>query len=60
MKRIASFSIDHDKLQKGIYVSRIDGDVVTYDIRMKRPNRGDYVSNAALHTFEQTESLRTE
>ena len=52
MKRIASFSIDHDKLQKGMYVSRIDGDVVTYDIRMKRPNRGDYVSNAALHTFE--------
>lgn len=52
MERIASFSIDHDKLQKGVYVSRIDGDVVTYDIRMKRPNRGDYVSNPALHTFE--------
>ena len=52
MDRIASFSIDHDKLQKGVYVSRIDGDVVTYDIRMKRPNLGDYVSNPALHTFE--------
>ncbi len=52
MDRIASFSIDHDKLQKGIYVSRIDGNVITYDIRMKRPNMGDYVPNAALHTFE--------
>ncbi len=52
MERIASFSIDHDKLQKGIYTSRVDGDVVTYDIRMKRPNMGDYLSNGALHTFE--------
>lgn len=52
MKRIASFSINHDILEKGMYVSRIDGDVITYDIRMKRPNRGDYLSNGALHTFE--------
>ncbi|NLL62869.1 MAG: S-ribosylhomocysteine lyase [Ruminococcaceae bacterium] len=52
MEKIASFSIDHDILQKGIYVSRIDGNVVTYDIRMKRPNLGDYISNGALHTFE--------
>ena len=52
MERIASFNVNHDTLQKGMYVSRIDGDVVTYDIRMKRPNMGDYVSNDALHTFE--------
>ena len=52
MERIASFNVNHDTLQKGMYVSRIDGDVVTYDIRMKRPNMGDYVSNEALHTFE--------
>ena len=52
MERIASFSVNHDTLQKGMYISRIDGDVVTYDIRMKRPNEGDYVSNEALHTFE--------
>lgn len=52
MDKIASFSIDHDKLQKGIYVSRVDGDIITYDIRMKRPNMGDYLSNGALHTFE--------
>ncbi len=52
MKKIASFTINHDKLKKGIYVSRIDGDVITYDIRMKIPNKGDYLSNGALHTFE--------
>ena len=52
MERIASFSINHDTLQKGMYISRIDGDVVTYDIRMKRPNQGDYLPNPVLHTFE--------
>lgn len=52
MKTIESFTVNHDKLEKGMYVSRIDGDVVTYDIRMKKPNGGDYLSNGALHTFE--------
>ena len=53
MERIASFSIDHTKLKKGMYVSRTDfGDIVTYDIRMKEPNGGDYLSNGAAHTFE--------
>ena len=52
MKQIASFTIDHDLLEKGMYVSRIDGDVITYDIRMKKPNQGDYLSGGALHTFE--------
>lgn len=52
MKRIASFAVDHDKLKKGMYVSRIDGDVVTYDIRMKKPNGGDYLPNGAMHTIE--------
>ena len=52
MKTIASFTVDHDTLEKGMYVSRIDGDAVTYDIRMKKPNGGDYLSNGALHTFE--------
>lgn len=52
MNRIASFSVNHDKLEKGMYVSRIDGDVITYDIRMKKPNGGEYLSNGALHTFE--------
>lgn len=54
MKRIASFSVDHDLLTEGIYVSRIDGDAVTYDLRMKKPNNpeGDYISPKALHTIE--------
>ena len=38
MKRIASFQIDHNKLTCGMYVSRVDGDIVTYDIRTRRPN----------------------
>lgn len=52
MKQIASFTVNHDTLTKGMYVSRIDGDVVTYDIRMKKPNGGDYLTNGAMHTFE--------
>ena len=52
MKRIASFSVNHDILTKGMYVSRIDGDVVTYDIRTKVPNMGDYMNNGSMHTFE--------
>lgn len=52
MKTIASFTVNHDLLEKGMYVSRIDGDVVTYDIRMKKPNAGDYLSDGAMHTFE--------
>lgn len=52
MKKIASFTVNHDKLKKGIYISRIDGDVVTYDVRCKIPNGGDYLSCPAMHTFE--------
>lgn len=47
-----SYEIDHDILKKGIYISRIDDDITTYDIRMKEPNRGDYLTNSALHTIE--------
>lgn len=52
MEKILSFTIDHDVLERGVYVSCIDGDVVTYDIRMKKPNMGDYLSTSTLHTFE--------
>ena len=52
MKKIASFTVNHDKLEKGMYLSRTDGDIVTYDIRMKKPNGGDYLGNGTLHTFE--------
>ena len=52
MERIASFCVDHTKLDRGMYLSRRDGDVLTWDIRMKRPNQGDYLSTAAAHTLE--------
>lgn len=52
MKKIASFTVNHDTLTEGMYISRIDGDVITYDIRMKKPNGGDYLANGAMHTFE--------
>ncbi len=52
MKKIASFTVDHDKVGKGMFISRIDGDVITYDVRMKIPNGGDYLPYAAAHTIE--------
>ena len=52
MKKIASFTVNHDTLERGMYISRIDGDVVTYDIRMKKPNAGDYLQMSAAHTLE--------
>ena len=52
MKTIASFSVDHDLIGPGMYISRIDGDVVTYDLRTRRPNAGDYMSNLTMHSVE--------
>ncbi|MBQ9516994.1 MAG: S-ribosylhomocysteine lyase [Eubacterium sp.] len=48
----ASFHTDHEVLKKGVYISKIDDDITTYDIRMKEPNRGDYLTNSAMHTIE--------
>ncbi|MBP3310510.1 MAG: S-ribosylhomocysteine lyase [Ruminococcus sp.] len=52
MKKIASFQVDHTKFGVGMYISRIDGDIVTYDVRMVKPNGGVYISNPSLHTIE--------
>ena len=52
MERIASFNVDHTKLDEGIYISRIDGDVTTYDLRMRKPNTGDLISVGAMHSME--------
>ena len=41
MQRIPSFSIDHTKLKRGVYLSRQDDDVMTWDVRIKEPNHGD-------------------
>ena len=56
MERIASFTVDHIRLNRGIYVSRIDevnGNYLTsFDIRMKLPNREPVINIAELHTME--------
>ena len=57
MKKIPSFTIDHNKLSRGVYISRIDvtvsGDVITtFDIRLTNPNREKAVTPEALHTIE--------
>ncbi|MBQ8391866.1 MAG: S-ribosylhomocysteine lyase [Clostridia bacterium] len=50
--KIESFKIDHNKLNPGIYVSRTDGDIVTYDLRTRKPNMGDYMDNITMHSTE--------
>ena len=52
VRRISSFSVNHDLLDEGIYVSRIDGDVTTYDMRTRKPNMGDYMDNITMHSLE--------
>lgn len=52
MEKIASFKVDHRKFGIGMYISRIDGDIVSYDVRMVKPNGGKYISNPSLHTIE--------
>ena len=56
MKKIASFTIDHIKLQPGIYVSRKDyvGDscITTFDLRMTSPNEEPVMNTAEVHTIE--------
>lgn len=56
MEKIASFTIDHNRLQRGLYVSRRDavgGEVVTtFDVRMKEPNREPALGQGAIHTIE--------
>ena len=52
MERIASFQVDHNKLLPGMYLSRRDGEVVTFDLRFKKPNTGDLLTNAEMHSVE--------
>ncbi len=62
MKKIPSFTIDHIRLLRGIYVSRkdeVNGEVITtFDIRMKEPNREPALGQGALHTIERSAGLR--
>lgn len=56
MKKITSFTIDHLKLQPGIYVSRIDyvegHPITTFDLRMTNPNEEPVMNTAEIHTIE--------
>ena len=56
MEKIPSFTIDHNRLKRGIYVSRQDNVgnevVTTFDIRMKEPNREPVLQPEAIHTIE--------
>ena len=52
MERIKSFQVDHTKFGVGMYISRIDDGIVTYDLRMVKPNGGEYLSSPSMHTIE--------
>ena len=52
MDRIASFQVDHTKLLPGMYLSRRDGEITTFDLRFKKPNTGVLLTNAEMHSVE--------
>lgn len=52
MERITSFTVDHDYIKPGIYISRTDSDITTYDLRTRTPNAGSYMDNLTMHSTE--------
>ncbi len=52
MERITSFCVDHDLIVPGIYVSRVDGDITTYDLRTRIPNTDDLMDHVTMHSME--------
>ncbi len=52
IKQNASFMVDHRRFAEGLYISRIDGDITTFDMRTRRPNSGELMDNITMHTFE--------
>ena len=52
MIKIASFTINHNTHTPGVYISRIDGDITTYDMRFVKPNTPPYLPNPVMHTIE--------
>ena len=52
MEKIKSFQINHNILEPGFYISREDDNVITYDLRTRKPNNGDYMDNATMHSLE--------
>jgi S-ribosylhomocysteine lyase len=52
MERIKSFEIDHRVICPGIYISRVDGDITTYDLRTRKPNTDDLMDHETMHSVE--------
>lgn len=52
MQKIASFCVDHNKIVPGMYISRIDDDIITYDIRLIKPNTPPFLTSPEMHTIE--------
>lgn len=52
INRITSFNVDHDYIVPGMYISRIDGDIVTYDLRTRKPNCDDFMDSLTMHSVE--------
>ena len=52
MDKIPSFQKNHNVLMPGMYFSTLLQNVATFDLRFKKPNGGDYLSPAAMHTIE--------
>lgn len=52
MNDITSFKVDHTILEPGIYLRDLKNNIKSWDIRFKKPNSGDYMSPATIHTLE--------
>ena len=52
MELIKSFEVDHTILEPGFYISRIDNDITTYDLRFRKPNSANLMNNITMHTIE--------
>lgn len=52
MEKIASFTVNHETLEPGLYISRIDGDITTYDLRTRKPNTNDLMDHSTMHSCE--------
>ncbi|MDR3185829.1 MAG: S-ribosylhomocysteine lyase [Christensenellaceae bacterium] len=52
MDRISSFEVNHLTLKQGMYISRIDDEIITYDIRLIKPNTPPFLEMAPIHTME--------
>lgn len=52
IKKITSFTVDHTRILPGIYISRIDGDITTYDLCTRKLNAGNYMSHLTMCSLE--------